>query len=534
MTIFNTALVIVGTFLLNLIGSGLYYYLFPEDHSIPEKYPFEATVLLGKMQLKLLDHVIWIYEQGEKLGFSTIRVRVFGLPPFVFTKDVKNITYILKTNFQNFAKTGYSLKSKFQRFLGDGIFNSDGPIWYAHRKTSANLFKLDSFRSFIINVFNDDLNLVIRNINNAGVNAIEIQALFHNFTLESIAQIALGTKLGCLEEGKFIQFAYDFDFCTAIAADSCNNPLWFLSRIFTEWEYRQCLSRINQVCYDIIQNQRIELSKKDSSDEKNDKQNSLINLYLRKEYLNNDNEDDGNSENKLGFPDTYIEPTDKNLRDVVLNIILAGRDTTAQALTWSFYRLCIHQNIQNKIREEAIQVLSSSYDNYNNISEYEMLKQNGFIGNISFKSVQKMKYLDAFITELLRLHPSVPGDAKIVQSDCVLPDGVKLYKGNFLVYHPYVMGRSKEFWGDDALEFKPERFLDTSKPSPYIYTAFQAGPRMCLGMNFAQLEMKCAIARLLVAFEFTLAQDPSTVTYKMSLTHPVAGGMMVSAKSLLA
>ncbi len=68
-----------------------------------------------------------------------------------------------------------------------------------------------------------------------------------------------------------------------------------------------------------------------------------------------------------------------------------------------------------------------------------------------------------------------------------------------------------------------ERFLNASKPNPFVYTAFQAGPRTCLGQSFATLEMRCALARLLLAFEFSLEQPADSVTYESSLTLPIKG-----------
>ena len=74
---------------------------------------------------------------------------------------IENVTYILKSNFENFGKNGKQFKPKLQGLLGDGIFNADGKQWYAHRKTSAHLFKLNKFRLSILTIFNEDLHQVI-------------------------------------------------------------------------------------------------------------------------------------------------------------------------------------------------------------------------------------------------------------------------------------------------------------------------------------------------------------------------------------
>ena len=91
------------------------------------------------------------------------------------------------------------------------------------------------------------------------------------------------------------------------------------------------------------------------------------------------------------------------------------------------------------------------------------------------------------------------------------------------------MGRTEY---ENPSDFSPERFEANPKPNPFIFTAFQAGPRTCLGQSLAILEMKCAIARLLISFEFTFAQNPNTVTYANSLTLPIVGGMLLTAMPL--
>jgi cytochrome P450 len=89
------------------------------------------------------------------------------------------------------------------------------------------------------------------------------------------------------------------------------------------------------------------------------------------------------------------------------------------------------------------------------------------------------------------------------------------------------MGRTEALWNKPYL-FDPERFLGGNKISPFIFTAFQAGPRQCLGQNLALLEMKACIVRLLAKFEFVLEQDPN-ITYVNTLTLPVKGGVRLSA-----
>jgi cytochrome P450 len=204
-------------------------------------------------------------------------------------------------------------------------------------------------------------------------------------------------------------------------------------------------------------------------------------------------------------------------------MVIAGRDTTAQALSWAFYRLCLHKNIQDLVRKEVLEEVKKAHGAANN---------DKFTIALSYECLQQMKYLEAFCMEVLRLYPSVPKEAKSAFNDDTLPDGTKVMKNDIVCFTPWIMGRSTLLWGDDALDFKPERFFNAPKPSPFIFTAFQAGPRTCLGQNFAMLEMKCVLARLLLCYDFTLAEDPTKVTYENSLTLPIKGGLQVTVTKL--
>lgn len=101
------------------------------------------------------------------------------------------------------------------------------------------------------------------------------------------------------------------------------------------------------------------------------------------------------------------ELPDQVLRDVVINFMIAGRDTTANALTWAIYRLCLHPEIQQRVYEEVRDVFKKKELSPPPISHNE---HTDF--RISYECLQEMKYLEAFIMEVLRLHPSVPKELK--------------------------------------------------------------------------------------------------------------------------
>lgn len=516
----------IFSLLVGYILNFLIKFLFPRKDSLKERYPFEHTFILVTSLHRLLDLLMEYTDANHKVsGKKSYILNIAGLPPFVMTNHVDNVVHILKTNYENYGKAHSSFKRKFQGLFGDGIFNADGQQWYAHRKTSAHLFKFESFKTGMLKTFNTTLDTAIDHISTT-CKPFDLHTLFHQFTMESFAEVAFGAKLGCIGNPD-VTFAQDFDYCTFCINESFLNPFWFLERYLTPsgWKYFLCLYRINRFAYSMIRERREQLRNAKDSGSKEER-TDLLSLYLEKDNLTATGVNSPPSSAKSKYTDTFMPPTDKNLRDVVLNMIIAGRDTTAQALSWTFFRLCTESGIQETAREEVRRVLQETGE----LSELEGKKGKGAI---SYAALQRMRYVEAVCMETLRLHPSVPKEAKVANQDDVLPDGTKIRRGDVVSFQPYFMGRDPDNWGETALKFDPTRFIDKPKPSPFIFTAFQAGPRTCLGQNFAILEMKCAVARLLLAFSFELGQEPSTVTYLNSLTLPMKDGMLVKAKPLL-
>jgi cytochrome P450 len=154
--------------------------------------------------------------------------------------------------------------------------------------------------------------------------------------------------------------------------------------------------------------------------------------------------------------------------------------------------------------------------------------------SFTYEELKQMHYLHAAVTESLRLYPPVPVDGKMALEDDVLPDGTHIPKRTGVAYHPYAMGRMENLWGADCLEFKPERWLKDGvfvPESPYKFAVFQAGPRVCLGKDFAMLQMKLVAAGLLTQFTFSVPENFKP-TYALSLTMPIKNGLPVRVHPL--
>jgi cytochrome P450 len=269
------------------------------------------------------------------------------------------------------------------------------------------------------------------------------------------------------------------------------------------------------------------------------------------------------------------ELTDAEVVDACLNFIIAGRDTTAQAISWAFYELARHPDAEARLLAEAAAVLGSPppppqeaapgaagggpHDPHDPQDPHQQQHpdpgQQG--GHPTYDQLRQLRYARAVFLESVRLHPSVPQDCKFALSDDVLPDGAFVPRGALVLYSPYVVCRLPSFWGPDAGEFRPERWLKEGggggssnesggggggaasggggvgtagflAPSPYVFPAFNAGPRLCLGRGFAELEGVYALVETLRRYRFGLvAAGDAGVTYEQSTSLPMLGGLRV-------
>ena len=141
----------------------------------------------------------------------------------------------------------------------------------------------------------------------------------------------------------------------------------------------------------------------------------------------------------------------------------------------------------------------------------------------------------AFLQETLRLHPPVPKDVKQAVKRDILPDGTHVPAGSLVVFVPYVMGRSKSLWGDDVLDFVPERWLPPRMPGrgpdAYTFPVFQGGARTCLGKNMAYFEAATLLAMLLQRFTFHMPDGAKEPRPAETVTMPVHGGLPVLVKA---
>jgi cytochrome P450 len=172
--------------------------------------------------------------------------------------------------------------------------------------------------------------------------------------------------------------------------------------------------------------------------------------------------------------DTGEGMPDKQLRDELLTIYVAGHETSAYCLSWTFYELMRHPDIYQKIKEEAAAVVKD--------------------GKIGADGLKGLTYTRAVVNESMRLFPP----AYLVSRECGEDDeidGVKINKGDVILMSIYGLHRNPKHW-PQPLSFRPERFLETTEATKHYHIPFGAGPRMCIGNHFAMMEITLILAKV--------------------------------------
>ncbi|KAF8380395.1 hypothetical protein HHK36_027880 [Tetracentron sinense] len=430
----------------------------------------------------------------------------------IYTTDPRNIEHILKTNFDKYSKGQYN-QNIFTDLFGQGIFAVDGYKWRQQRKLASFEFSTRVLRDFSSAVFRRNAAKLGRTISEFTISnqTFDIQDVLMRCSLESIFKVGFGVDLNCLggssKEGS--AFIKAFDDSNALVYWRYVDPFWKLKRFLnmgSEAVLRKNMKLIDGFVYGIIQGKRKQLSVKGDSKDKED----ILSRFL---------------------VESEKDPrmmTDQYLRDIILNFMLAGKDSTANTLSWFFYMLCKNPLIQEKIAQEVREVVFSTKDNEASIDDFAM--------EITDATLEKMHYLHAALTETLRLYPAVPVDGRCSETDDVLPDGYRLKRGDDVYYLTYAMGRMSYIWGEDAEDFRPDRWLNNGvfqPESPFKFVAFHAGPRICLGKDFAYRQMKIVAMVLLRFFRFKLRDNEKQVTYKTMFTLHINGGLNLIAVSRL-
>lgn len=360
----------------------------------------------------------------------------------ILTQNPDFIHYVLKENHRNYNKSEISTERAVE-FFGKGLLFSNGDYWLRQRRLIQPAFhkeKLQGLYSIIIKSIDESLTSFPVG------KSIDIYPLVHQLSFNVIIQSLFDIKLSSetMEELSWIFTALQ-DFLIK----DINQPVRRLFYPFTGTESAQLkkAKRLREIFLGIINERR----------ESDKHYVDLLDMLLKSKY-----------------EDTGEAMTNEQIIDELLILIFAGHETTANTLSWLLHLLSIHK--------ESTQKLIDSFD-----------------GSTIHESLNNA-YLKATINEAMRLYPAAWMTERVAIEDDAF--GQFSFPKNTIII-PFFFGlhRDKEFWSE-ALTFDPERFIkDPQIAKSKNFFPFGAGPRMCIGNNFAIAEMSFFVFSFFRKFE---------------------------------
>lgn len=411
----------------------------------------------------------------DPLGFMTRCAREFGeIVPlrlegelFCLLTNPNHITEVLKDRW-------LFVKAKDLRILrgllGNGLITSEGDFWQRQRRLTQPIFHQQRINGYGA-VMVDYTKRMLRTWHEGKV--VNVHDEMMRLTLDIVMKTIFNQDV---TDGQASHVAH--------ALDVAMN--WFAMQGETNSDfdrrYQDAISLLDETVYTIIHQRRLSQSEGDD----------LLGMLMQVQDA-----DDGS------------RMSDRQLRDEVASLMLAGHETTANTLSWTWMLLANYSQVYDKLSQELKTVL------------------NGRTPAIA--DLPQLPYTGMVIKEAMRLYPPVTDVSREATRDCEI-GGYKIPKGCTLIASQWVMHRDPRYFNEPEV-FNPERWTnDLEKRLPRgVYFPFGDGPRICIGKSFAEMEAVLILATITQAFQLELAPD-QTIELQPSITLRPKHGIRVVVK----
>ncbi|KAI8624126.1 putative N-alkane-inducible cytochrome P450 [Xylariaceae sp. FL1651] len=341
--------------------------------------------------------------------------------------------------------------------LGKGIFTSRGDGW----KHSRALWRPQFAREMISNPSLEEHHLenlwerLPVDTSTGWTNKVDLAPLFFKFTLDTATEFIFGQSTYSLRQNRDDK-EIDRHFNEAKVWIDKRGALAKFYWLLNSKEFKEHCNTIHEFVDSIVSDRLTRSTKTNADPEKATRFNLLNELSLETQ-----------------------DP--RELRNETLHVLLAGRDTTGCLLGWVLYFLARYPNVYEKLRNTVLERFGKN--------------------QADFRSLTHVQYLQWIINEVLRVVTVIPMNERIALRDTTLPIGggpdgkakVFVPEGTQVLIPLYAMQHRKDLWGEDADEFRPERW-ETHKPG-WEFIPFGAGARKCLGQQFGRQEVSYVISR---------------------------------------
>ncbi|KAK7506002.1 hypothetical protein BaRGS_00002724, partial [Batillaria attramentaria] len=342
-----------------------------------------------------------------------------------------------------------------------------GQKWEHNRRLLAPAFHFDILRPYL-SIKNKAADVLLGKLDRYARRCeyFEVFGIVRMFTLDVILKCAFSYETGCQQLGE--QHPY---IRAVVALSEMAVKRFFQPWLYSDWLYfltpsgRQFLKhcqKVHAVAEEVI--------------------------AKRREALRLDSEDAKHKQRYLDFLDILLTARDENgegltpseIRDEVDTFLLAGHDTTTSAISWAMFSLAEHPEIQATCQAEVDELLAGRQTDY-----------------IVWEDLSNLPYLTMCIKETLRMYSPLTYIQRELTRDTEI-DGHTVPAGCIVNIGIYDVHHNPTVW-DHSMEFHPERFREEniSARSPFAFIPFSAGPRNCMGQNFAMNEIKLVLARML-------------------------------------
>ncbi|KAL6501211.1 hypothetical protein OROHE_025074 [Orobanche hederae] len=406
------------------------------------------------------------------LAYGGIFRLTFGPKSFLIVSDPSIAKHILKENPKAYSKG--ILAEILDFVMGNGLLPADGEIWRVRRRAIVPALH-QKFVAEMFSLFGEATDRLCKKLDGAASNGedVEMESLFCRLTLDVIGKAVFNYDFDSLNFDTGIVEAVYTVLREAEARSVAPIPFWEIP-IWKDIspklkKVNAALKLVNETLDDLIA-----ICKKMVDEE---------DLQFHEEYMNE--QDPSILHFLLASGD---DVSSKQLRDDLMTLLIAGHETSAAVLTWTFYLLAKEPSVMAKLQNEVDSVVGDGYPTVNDM--------------------KKLKYTSRVINESLRLYPQPPVLIRRSQENDVLGK-YPIKRGEDIFISVWNLHHSPNHW-EDADKFDPERWpLDGPNPNEtnqnFSYLPFGGGPRKCIGDLFASYETAVAVAMLVRRFDFKMA-----------------------------
>ena len=427
--------------------------------------------LLGNLPDFGHDLLGFFLDCSRKYG-DVVSLRLATFPACLLNHP-KHFEYVLISNHRNFIKHSFFWRHVLTLF-GESLLTSEGDSWLRRRKLAAPAFhgkRIESYGRVMVNYGER----MVNKWRDGEVRNIHEDMMY--LTMEIVAKTLFDIEMtGAVAD----EVGEAFSMAAAEVSVRFRRPFKIPESlpIPGNVRYRRAVRRLNELVYGIIKERRA-----DQTD-----RGDLLSMLIAAR------DEDGEA------------MSDEQLRDEVITLFLAGHETTALVLTWTWYLLSLHPEKEARLLTEVNDVLGSRTPTVDDIP--------------------RLRYTEMVVLESMRLYPPAYTFGREAVASCEI-GGYHVPRGTTLFISPWVTHRDERYFKNSE-DFEPERWEDDLiKRLPKLaYLPFGAGPRICIGNSFALLEATLLLATIARKFKLRLVSNQPVKPFPSITLRPCAEILM--------